>query len=260
MAHRADGRGAACPCVVQRGRARLEAADAEVPPGPQRAGGVPVRVPGDELRTVEGAGLQRRGRGQDAPVDEGEPGVPAQGGCRSPRPDFERALHDPQVRSAVVNALLHMEFPETLHEEILDDVDLGHLVAPSPSQRDPNFKSTVLLAHENRCSFCGYSGSLRGMPVGIDAAHVQMRSHRGPDRIDNGLALCVLHHRLFDRGALGWKRRDPRQSLAGSIVLTARDCVLPALVASTRARGPNGPRQYPREPLTAGSRYLCPNR
>ena len=118
-------------------------------------------------------------------------------------PDFERALHDPQVRSAVVNALLHMEFPETLHAEILDDVGLGHLVVPAPSKRDPNFKSTVLLAYENRCSFCGYSGSLRGTPVGIDAAHVQMRSHRGPDRIDNGLALCVMHHRLFDRGALG---------------------------------------------------------
>ena len=118
-------------------------------------------------------------------------------------PDFERALQDPQVRSVVVNALLHMEFPETLHAEILDDVGLGHLVVPAPSKRDPNFKSTVLLAYENRCSFCGYSGSLRGTPVGIDAAHVQMRSHRGPDRIDNGLALCVLHHRLFDRGALG---------------------------------------------------------
>ena len=117
--------------------------------------------------------------------------------------EFELALHDPQVRSAVVNALLQMEFPETLHEEILDDVGLGHLVVPAPSRRDPGFKSTVLLAYENCCSFCGYSGSLRGAPVGLDAAHVKMRSHSGPDRIDNGLALCALHHRLFDRGALG---------------------------------------------------------
>ena len=117
--------------------------------------------------------------------------------------EFELALHDPEVRSAVVNALLHMEFPETLHEEILDDVGLGHLVVPAPSRRDPNFKSTVLLAYENRCSFCGFSGSLRDALVGVDAAHVKMRSHSGPDRIDNGLALCALHHRLFDRGALG---------------------------------------------------------
>ena len=118
-------------------------------------------------------------------------------------PEFELALHDSQVRSAVVNALLHMEFPETLHQEILDDVGLGHLVAPAPSRRDPKFKSTVMLAYENCCSFCGFSASLRGAPVGVDAAHVKMRSHSGPDRIDNGLALCALHHRLFDRGALG---------------------------------------------------------
>ena len=25
----------------------------------------------------------------------------------------------------------------------------------------------------------------------------------GPDELDNGLALCSLHHKLFDRGALG---------------------------------------------------------
>ena len=118
-------------------------------------------------------------------------------------PEFEMALRDPTVRSLVVNTLLRMEFPETLHEEILDDVGLGHLVAPAPSRRDPSFKSTVLLAYENRCSFCGYGGNLRGAPVGVDAAHVKMRSHSGPDRIDNGLALCALHHRLFDRGALG---------------------------------------------------------
>ena len=118
-------------------------------------------------------------------------------------PEFELALHGPGVRSAVVNALLHMEFPETLHEGILDDVGLGHLVALASTRRDPSFKSTVLLAYEDRCSFCGFGGNLRGALVGVDAAHVKMRSHSGPDRIDNGLALCALHHRLFDRGALG---------------------------------------------------------
>ena len=126
-----------------------------------------------------------------------------QGSIGALAPEFELALHDARVRTAVVNALLHMEFPETLHEEILDDVGLGHLVAPAHSRRDPNFKSTVLLAYENRCSFCGFSGILRDALVGVDAAHVKMRSHSGPDRVDNGLALCALHHRLFDRGALG---------------------------------------------------------
>lgn len=118
-------------------------------------------------------------------------------------PEFELALHDPHVRSRVVNALLHLEFPETLHEQILQEVNLGHLVAREHSPRDPRFKNVVLRAYEERCSFCGYDLRLGGSPVGIDAAHVQMRSKGGPDRIENGLALCVQHHRLFDFGALG---------------------------------------------------------
>jgi putative restriction endonuclease len=28
-------------------------------------------------------------------------------------------------------------------------------------------------------------------------------THGGPDTLDNGLALCALHHKLLDRGALG---------------------------------------------------------
>ncbi|MXZ96392.1 MAG: hypothetical protein F4Y99_10755 [Acidimicrobiaceae bacterium] len=118
-------------------------------------------------------------------------------------PQFELAMHDPGVRSAVVNALLHMEFPETLHEEILRDANLGHVVAVEQAARDPRFRSTVLRAYEDRCSFCGYDLRLDGSPVGIEAAHVQMRTRGGPDRIENGLALCVQHHRLFDGGALG---------------------------------------------------------
>jgi len=35
-----------------------------------------------------------------------------------------------------------------------------------------DFKSTVLRAYEDRCSFCGYDLRLGGSPVGIDAAHV----------------------------------------------------------------------------------------
>ncbi len=118
-------------------------------------------------------------------------------------PEFELALNKPVVRAAVVNALLHMEFPETLHEELLEEANLGHLVVPKQARRDPHFKHVVVLAYEQRCAFCGFGGTLLNTPVGVEAAHVKMRAHNGPDRIDNGLALCVMHHRLFDRGALG---------------------------------------------------------
>ena len=38
-------------------------------------------------------------------------------------------------------------------------------------------------------------------PVALEAAHIKWRQAGGPDLEVNGLALCSLHHKLFDRGA-----------------------------------------------------------
>ncbi len=38
--------------------------------------------------------------------------------------------------------------------------------------------------------------------MGIDAARARWFNFDCPDEPDNGLALCSLHHRLFDRGVL----------------------------------------------------------
>lgn len=62
---------------------------------------------------------------------------------------------------------------------------------------------TVLEAWDRQCAFCGFDGLLGGASVGVEAAHVRWFNHEGPDELDNGLALCSLHHKLFDRGALG---------------------------------------------------------
>lgn len=61
----------------------------------------------------------------------------------------------------------------------------------------------MLQAWDRQCAFCGYDGQVGGASVGIDAAHVCWFAFDGPDELDNGLALCVLHHKLFDLGALG---------------------------------------------------------
>ena len=39
------------------------------------------------------------------------------------------------------------------------------------------------------------------MTVGLDAAHIEWHQAGGPDTEPNGLALCSLHHKLFDLGA-----------------------------------------------------------
>jgi putative restriction endonuclease len=35
----------------------------------------------------------------------------------------------------------------------------------------------------------------------LDAAHIRWHQYGGPAHESNGLALCVLHHKTFDRGA-----------------------------------------------------------
>ena len=50
---------------------------------------------------------------------------------------------------------------------------------------------------------CGFDGALGRYPVGIEAAHIRWHSQQGPDEITNALALCALHHALFDLGVLG---------------------------------------------------------
>lgn len=74
---------------------------------------------------------------------------------------------------------------------------------PEERARSRAWALDVLAAWDRRCAFCGYDGQLGPAPVGLEAAHVRWFTHGGPDDLENGLALCALHHRLFDRGALG---------------------------------------------------------
>ncbi len=74
---------------------------------------------------------------------------------------------------------------------------------PDERTRDPGWRFAVLEAWDRQCAFCGYDGQVAGASVGIEAAHVRWFAFDGPDALDNGLALCALHHKLFDLGALG---------------------------------------------------------
>lgn len=76
-------------------------------------------------------------------------------------------------------------------------------VSGSQRRRSAQWRSAILQAWDHRCAFCGYDGRLGAAPVGLDAAHVRWFNFEGPDDLDNGLALCALHHKLLDRGALG---------------------------------------------------------
>lgn len=59
--------------------------------------------------------------------------------------------------------------------------------------RDNSFKSRILTSYSSKCAFCGVQLKL------IDAAHIVPVQHDGTDETSNGIALCALHHRAFDR-------------------------------------------------------------
>lgn len=68
-------------------------------------------------------------------------------------------------------------------------------------KRHPDFRWAVLSAYREQCAVCGLDIRLAGQPIAVEAAHIHWLKDAGPWDVRNGLALCVLHHRLFDRGA-----------------------------------------------------------
>lgn len=98
--------------------------------------------------------------------------------------------------------ILSQHFPSTLYEDILGAVGLDLRLTQSLRRpRDPEFRVRVLRAYEYRCAVCGYDVRLGDRELALEAAHIKWHEAGGPDTEQNGLALCVLHHRLFDRGA-----------------------------------------------------------
>lgn len=108
----------------------------------------------------------------------------------------------PRLARRIVEA----HFPESLQQDVLEAVGLPFEEADQPQlgeprrKRDASFRARVLMAYEYRCCVCSHDLRLAGEVVGLDAAHIQWFQAGGPDVEPNGLALCSLHHKLFDLG------------------------------------------------------------
>lgn len=147
------------------------------------------------------------------------------------RPEVERALADPGTLAAACRLLLDEHFTPALEAPICEAAGLDltaleaaafELVAARPARRRPRragFAEQVLAAYAYACAMCGYDGALLRNPVGLEAAHVRWHSQDGPDELANALALCSLHHTLFDLGALGL---TPDRRIRVSELYTAR--------------------------------------
>jgi len=140
---------------------------------------------------------------------------------------------DPALLAMVAEELLKGHFPQSLHLDIRDAVGIPEFqvyeaarfasrdVAREGSdmagkgwrdqtRRDPKFRHRVLRAYERRCAVCDFDVRVEDQLLGLEAAHIKWHAAGGPDEVPNGLALCSLHHKALDVGALGL-RMDARR-------------------------------------------------
>ena len=117
------------------------------------------------------------------------------------KPIAEKLQSDFGLTFEVIGRLLASHFPITYHEDILQAVGIELSFGIPNQPRDPNFRKNILDAFGYRCAICGFNVTLRDRPVALEAAHIKWRMAEGPDKEGNGIALCSLHHKLFDRGA-----------------------------------------------------------
>jgi putative restriction endonuclease len=134
--------------------------------------------------------------------------IPRVGALRSPEvraefsPDVQAALAAyPDLVAAIAGRILERHFPDSLHQDILNAVGLTLETTVARRKRDPAFRQRVLKAYEYRCAVCGFDVRLGSVSIALDAAHIRWHQAGGPETENNGLALCVLHHKTFDVGA-----------------------------------------------------------
>lgn len=109
-------------------------------------------------------------------------------------------LHSFGVSSKDYSVLEHItENPDEVNDSEISEITQERqtaVISVKKKIRDNSFKSRVLTSYSNRCAFCGIQLKL------IDAAHIVPVQHDGTDETSNGISLCALHHRAFDRNLI----------------------------------------------------------
>ena len=120
-------------------------------------------------------------------------------------PDIIQMFHqDPPLIRKVAREILYAHFPESIHSDIVAAVglDVDEYEDQRRKKRDREFRGRILKAYDHSCAICGYDVRLGEHLVGLEAAHIMWHQAGGPDIETNGLALCALHHKALDMGAV----------------------------------------------------------
>ncbi len=169
----------------------------------------------DRLWEIPEESLLSTGRAADLRVSEAK-GLGITGGFR--REVHDLLSSDADLVSRAAHQILTEHFPPSIHQDIVEAVRLAAgrpfrgADEPMPRRgrkvreytpRDPLFRKAVLEAYDERCAVCEHDIRFGDRLLGLEAAHIRWHSHDGRDVVPNGLALCSVHHKALDLGAMG---------------------------------------------------------
>jgi len=120
--------------------------------------------------------------------------------------------------------------------------------------RDRVFRSRVLKAYDKRCAFTGFQFINGGGRAEVEAAHIKSVEAKGPDVVQNGLALSGTVHWMFDRGLLSLA--DDGQILLSNHINDV-DGVRKILNSTGRARFPDAQAEQPDVAFVRWHREHC---
>jgi putative restriction endonuclease len=111
--------------------------------------------------------------------------------------------NDIQLAMELLETILSESFPESIIPEITSQLGL-EFTFRKVQKRDPNFRREVLNAYGGNCAICGFNARLNDDLFALEAAHIKWKQFNGPCTVKNGLALCAIHHKALDKGAIGF--------------------------------------------------------
>jgi putative restriction endonuclease len=149
---------------------------------------------------VDGDSLRKRRGGSD-PLKSELISQHVQGGL--PETIYLALRDHPVFLNEVARVLLDRNFPSSLHEDILNELGLS-ISLVGRRKRDGQFRANVVTAYGHCCAICGFDLKIGVSDFALDAAHIKWHQVGGPDVVDNGLALCSIHHKGLDRGVIGF--------------------------------------------------------
>jgi putative restriction endonuclease len=120
--------------------------------------------------------------------------------------------------------------------------------------RDRIFRTRVLKAYDRRCAFTGFQFINGGGRAEVEAAHIKSVEAKGPDVVQNGLALSGTVHWMFDRGLL--TVADDATILLSNHINDV-DGVRKILLPNGRAKFPHDPHDAPDPAFLRWHREKC---